>query len=69
VHHDGLDVLVQKIERADAEREQRQPFQEFEGGDESKSTAMGSSLSHFSRPRLYLKMQTHPLLRVANEGR
>src|SRR5260370_12775349 len=60
VLYNGLDVFVQKFERADAQREQRQTFQEFEGGDKTQSPAMSSSLSHFFRPRLYIKKLAHP---------
>jgi hypothetical protein len=52
-----IDVLVKKFERADAQGEQRQTFQEFEGGDETQTTGRISSLSHFSRPRFYIKKQ------------
>ena len=53
----GIDILVKKFERTDAQCEQCQAFQEFEGGDETQATGIVSSLSHFSRPRLYIKKQ------------
>src|SRR5205807_7876101 len=54
------DILVKKFERTDTQCKQRQAFQEFEGGDQTQATAVGSSFSHFFRPRLYLKKQAYP---------
>jgi len=39
---------VKKIERADAQCEQRQTFQEFVGGDEAQAAVMGYLFGHFS---------------------
>jgi hypothetical protein len=44
------DVLVKKSERADAQGNQRQAFQEFEGGDNTQTAAMGGFPFHALSP-------------------